>query len=928
MHSIMSDSRNLPRQLSLMNPCDLTASIPDIDGIGVALAADTNFVTTIGNELAASTTFITEVGTGLLLDQPFVDAIIGQAEAATLQYWTETGDNTTSSTWTPKSATGQPIATNLDAVISPLGNRALQVGSVATGVPGSARGTDAVDLQRERSVATQVASGAASFVSGSQNTASGAYSNASGLSTKASGSESHAEGNSTIASGSDSHAEGLQTTASGNASHAEGDSTTASANSSHAEGNGTQAISDYCHSEGYNTTAGTPNPVSGTAAHAEGDSTIASGNSSHAEGLQTTASGNASHVEGNRTTASGTASHCEGIGATASGMASHAEGSGTQAISDFSHSEGYNTTAGTLTPGLGTAAHAEGSGTNATGTNSHAEGNATTASGLNSHAEGLSTVANGAGSHAEGSGTNATGDNSHAEGNSTTASGVGSHAGGLNVTVSGNYSFAHVDSVLPALSPYTIAATSSVAFGSAFLNNSYTGTHNSTLPGIQSRAASTTVIGQDLTIFNPPNAHSSFPGTILLGQNSNLAYDVQTGTGGPPHGITAIIGPSLQFGYGGAGIVGNVGLDGYGTGFIVSANTAASSVTLNSTCNAWLNGALTTAGGGVALMVLPWAEKPNALLINLYNEHTSIKKTITDATPMPKFGLIIKERHQLGFVENAGPPSEKIMFEAINHEFTIAHTIRQNTIARFVTICAEANTRLVVDYCTKDHIRDGIASKLGNIGVTAAIDSPNVGHVTTLMGRGNDGIYSHANNLHESVWSWSWEGAVHALLALEKISPKSNPWIETLLKYLSQYTHQRFGLEQGIVFLERYAAIIPANDQSLHPVITNDEGEELELEQVRTILAKLTKVVPTRVRSEPTEPHQLATSPNHSNNTDRFTVGVQMKGIARVQQDGTCVVGKSVGPDVNGIATHIHDGSNGFMCLAVIDSTCIDIYLP
>lgn len=147
------------------------------------------------------------------------------------------------------------------------GQRGIQLG---TG--GNARGADAIDFQATRASATQVASGARSFIAGGENNT-------------ASGVDSFATGTGCIASGDYSHAEGISTTASGIASHA--------------EGQGTVASGMYSHAEGYNTTASGDD-----GAHAEGQYTVASGLSSHAEGSYTTASGSYSHAGGLRSVAS------------------------------------------------------------------------------------------------------------------------------------------------------------------------------------------------------------------------------------------------------------------------------------------------------------------------------------------------------------------------------------------------------------------------------------------------------------------------------------------------------------------------------------------------------------------------------------------------------------------------------------------------
>lgn len=166
-------------------------------------------------------------------------------------------------------------------------------GAIQADSGGNVRGDYAVDLQKNRWLDTQVASGIGSFIAaGEGNIASGDYSHSEGDTTTASGDYSHAEGDSTIASGVASHAEGASSTASGDSSHAEGSGNTASGDYSHAEGEGTEASGDWSHAEGRGSVA------SSLYAHAEGRNTLASGVHSHAEGYETIASGPRSHVSG------------------------------------------------------------------------------------------------------------------------------------------------------------------------------------------------------------------------------------------------------------------------------------------------------------------------------------------------------------------------------------------------------------------------------------------------------------------------------------------------------------------------------------------------------------------------------------------------------------------------------------------------------
>ena len=213
----------------------------------------------------------------------------------------------------------------------------------ASSVDGNARGVGAVDLQQNRQVVTEVASGDyALLAAGVENTASGDYSGvAAGTENVASGAGSFVAGGFlNIASGDYAHAEGYDNEASGEASHAEGRKNVASEDYAHAEGYQTAASAVYSHAEGINTVA------SFGGAHAEGNATMASQSAAHAEGANTVASGFTSHAEGSATIASGAVAHAEGTGTIASGTAAHAEGYQTTASGDFSSAGGVHSGAG------------------------------------------------------------------------------------------------------------------------------------------------------------------------------------------------------------------------------------------------------------------------------------------------------------------------------------------------------------------------------------------------------------------------------------------------------------------------------------------------------------------------------------------------------------------------------------------------------
>lgn len=101
--------------------------------------------------------------------------------------------------------------TNSALVLTPKGTGAFILGPKPDGTTtgGNARGARAVDLQTNRSAATQIASGADSFVAGLNNTSSGGGAIAMGLGNTASGTYSAAIGRSCIASASNSFAFGF-----------------------------------------------------------------------------------------------------------------------------------------------------------------------------------------------------------------------------------------------------------------------------------------------------------------------------------------------------------------------------------------------------------------------------------------------------------------------------------------------------------------------------------------------------------------------------------------------------------------------------------------------------------------------------------------------------------------------------------------------
>lgn len=170
--------------------------------------------------------------------------------SGSLAHWTEANATPVANevtSWTPSTA-----SSNADVVVAPKGTGAfsLQIAD-GTATGGNDRGLHAVDLQKTRSAANEVASGTSSFVVGTGN--------------RASGSGTVAAGSNNVAANSNSIALGVSCTSSGIAAVAAGSNATASA--------------------AYATALGQFVTASGTAARAHGSSCTADGEYSSAVGL-------------------------------------------------------------------------------------------------------------------------------------------------------------------------------------------------------------------------------------------------------------------------------------------------------------------------------------------------------------------------------------------------------------------------------------------------------------------------------------------------------------------------------------------------------------------------------------------------------------------------------------------------------------------
>lgn len=173
-------------------------------------------------------------------------------------------------------------ATDTDGsiVLSPNGNGAIQVDT-----SGNTRGKLALDLQVNRTAATEVASGDYSFVRGEECTASGDFSSASGVISDASGLYAYANGIETSAAGGWSFSSGIHTVASGFFSIASGYYSEASG--SYGLAHGRNALASGVHSVAIGDTA----TASGEEALAIGPGATATAPNAMALGVNASAGG-------------------------------------------------------------------------------------------------------------------------------------------------------------------------------------------------------------------------------------------------------------------------------------------------------------------------------------------------------------------------------------------------------------------------------------------------------------------------------------------------------------------------------------------------------------------------------------------------------------------------------------------------------------
>lgn len=177
----------------------------------------------------------------------------GSSGGGSLTNWTEAKSTASPNATTPVSSfTPSDAATDADAAIIPKGNGALlsQV-PTSSSAGGNKRGQYAVDFQRVRSAANQVASGNYAVAFGSDNRADGSYSVAIGTNNVASSTAAFAVGSSNTANGSGAAAIGNNNSATGTAPVALGNSNTASASNATAIGSNNVADAQYSTALGF-----------------------------------------------------------------------------------------------------------------------------------------------------------------------------------------------------------------------------------------------------------------------------------------------------------------------------------------------------------------------------------------------------------------------------------------------------------------------------------------------------------------------------------------------------------------------------------------------------------------------------------------------------------------------------------------------------
>ena len=190
----------------------------------------TNYVALkVADALAASTTYTLPTAdgtTGQVLSTNGTGTLSWATAAGGLTNFTEAANSSTPNGTVPvNSLTATGAATNIDAAIVPKGTGAfmLDIPDGTNTGGGNKRGQYAVDLQQNRSLASQVASGDYSFIGGGVgNVSSGLYASTSGRSNTSSNQSTFTAGESNTSSGFQAIAIGNNNTASGQVSIAIG----------------------------------------------------------------------------------------------------------------------------------------------------------------------------------------------------------------------------------------------------------------------------------------------------------------------------------------------------------------------------------------------------------------------------------------------------------------------------------------------------------------------------------------------------------------------------------------------------------------------------------------------------------------------------------------------------------------------------------
>ena len=323
----------------------------------------------------------------------------------------------------------------------------IQIGSLDTApeviigdLTGNTRGSEAIDIQTERTTATRVASGLRSVAIGGQNTVSNSYGVGIGYLNTNSGQYANAIGSSNNTSGSYASAFGRSNTASASYATVVGSFNSATQQSATAIGYSNTSSGSESSALGFT------NNASATNASAVGNSNDASGEDSVAFGFGNTASqinasafGNYNNSSGSQSTAfgyandsSGSQSTAFGYGNNSSGLRASAFGYGNLANATYATAFGYDNDArSSYAAAVGYSNYANSSYSSAFGVDNDARGNYSTAVGY-SNFSGTSGQRNSLFGYNNTTSTNV--DDSYVFGDTNTATVDGAGIVGANIT--------------------------------------------------------------------------------------------------------------------------------------------------------------------------------------------------------------------------------------------------------------------------------------------------------------------------------------------------------------------------------------------------------------------------------------------------------------------------------------------------------------